>query len=291
MKNALTSLALVLTSSFLAVTLYAAAPVVDESENYALLNDESPSVSHHQPSVDNEEEVALVKNDTRDNHSAVDLVNQLKGLQQDIQELRGQLELQAHELTLLKQQQLSFYKDLDSRLKIKSPVATQTTHTGAKNEDLELSLESDSVAAASSNSKSLPLTPVATSTKSNPADEQISYLAAYELVKNKQFDDALVAMQQFVTRFPKGGYTANAHYWLGELYMVKKNYPAAIAHFETVLHQFPSSSKSAPCSLKIGYALAASGRESEAKKRLTQVIKKYPDTPTAQLASIKLHTL
>ena len=34
----------------------------------------------------------------------------------------------------------------------------------------------------------------------NPADEQISYLAAYELVKNKRYDDALNAMQYFCTK-------------------------------------------------------------------------------------------
>lgn len=127
--------------------------------------------------------------------------------------------------------------------------------------------------------------------RSNPADEQISYLAAYELVKNKRFDDALVAMQAFVTQYPQGGYTANAQYWLGELYMVKNNYPKAIDHFEIVLKQFPSSSKAAACTLKIGYALAASGKDNEARLRLQQVLKNYPDTPTAQLAATKLESL
>ena len=125
----------------------------------------------------------------------------------------------------------------------------------------------------------------------NPADEQISYLAAYELVKNKKFDEALIAMQTFVTQHPQGGYTANAQYWLGELYMVKKNYPEAIEHFEVVLQQFPSSSKSAASLLKIGYALAASGKKQDAIIRLQQVVKNYPDTNTAQLAKTKLGSL
>ena len=73
--------------------------------------------------------------------------------------------------------------------------------------------------------------------------------------------------------------------------MVKKNYPEAITHFEAVLQQFPSSNKSAPSLLKIGYALAASGNKEEAILRLQQVIKNYPDTNTAQLAKAKLESL
>jgi tol-pal system protein YbgF len=126
---------------------------------------------------------------------------------------------------------------------------------------------------------------------SNPADEQISYLAAYELVKNKKYDDALSAMQNFVAKYPQGGYTANAHYWLGELYMVKKDYSEAIKHFDIVLEQFPSSSKCSASMLKIGYALAASGKTTDARTKLLEVLKKYPDTSTAELASTKLQSL
>ncbi len=43
--------------------------------------------------------------------------------------------------------------------------------------------------------------------------------------------------------------------------MVKHNFAKAITHFELVLKQFPGSSKAAASTLKIGYALAASGKD------------------------------
>ena len=73
--------------------------------------------------------------------------------------------------------------------------------------------------------------------------------------------------------------------------MVKKNYPEAIQHFELVLQQFPSSSKSSASMLKIGYALAAAGEINSAKQRLQSVIKQYPDTHAAQLALAKLESI
>ena len=277
---------------------FSEAPVVDDSENFALLDEQQ--AAYEQPvakkqshtSSYNDEETALANDNNETSHggngnNAV-LLDKVQGLQQEVQELRGQLEVQAHDLKLLQQQQLSFYKDLDARLP--NP-ATKT----AKNEpatDLSISPKETPINIAGQVVKPPVQALVSNNTtRTNPADEQISYLAAYELVKNKKFDEALIAMQTFVTQHPQGGYTANAQYWLGELYLVKKDYPAAIEHFEVVLQQFPSSSKSAASLLKIGYALAASGKKQDAITRLQQVVKNYPDTNTAQLAKAKLETL
>jgi tol-pal system protein YbgF len=284
----------------------AEAPVVDDSENFALLEEQQAAmeqpVARYPSDVSNPNEEPALANDTLETSSNNDnarLLEKVQGLQQEIQELRGQIEVQAHDIKLLQQQQLAFYKDVDARLQ-RAP----TTPARASNASVPTDL---SIAPKAAPPTPTPVTVSApdvslnkpkTSTpapipagRTNPADEQISYLAAYELIKNKKFDEALSSMETFVGRYPQGGYTANAQYWLGELYMVKKSYPQAIEHFEIVLHKFPSSSKAAASLLKIGYALAASGKVEEAKIRLQQVVKTYPDTNTAQLANTKLETL
>ncbi|WP_028388920.1 tol-pal system protein YbgF [Legionella fairfieldensis] len=286
----------------LSFQVFAEAPVVDDSENFAILDEqqaamEQPVAKAQLDDYDNEIALARDDQDHLSNSDNTALLNKLQGMQQEIQELRGQLEMQSHDLKLLKQQHLAFYKDLDTRLSGNPTKSIQSAQAPAS---LEKSTEKSVIAqtaAASSPGYSSPTQekpinkPVISTSRNNPADEQISYLAAYDLVKNKRYDNALVAMQTFITQYPQGGYTANAHYWLGELYMVKNNYPKAIEHFDLVLKQFPSSSKAAACTLKIGYALAASGKANEARLRLQQVLKNYPDTPTAQLAAIKLESL
>lgn len=281
--------------------IHAQAPVVDDSENFAMLDDEQAAAERpvarekyddsfrdEETALAQDNEPATESNSRRPENNDAELLNKIKGLQQEVQELRGQLDVQAHEMKALQQQQLSFYKDFDSRLR-------SSSNNSAKAEPpAELSIEqniSASAAAPRTQAKVPAPAAAATQIRTNPADEQIRYLAAYDLVKSKRFDEALVAMQDFTAKYPKGGYTANAQYWLGELYMVKKDYPQAIQHFEIVLKHFSSSSKAAACSLKIGYALAASGQEAEARHRLQDVIKNFPDTPTAQLASTKLKTL
>ena len=286
-------------AGLLPLQAYAEAPVVDDSENFALLDEqqaayEQPVARSRARAVETsgyDEESALAHDNTEvSSHSSGNnavLLDKIQGLQQEVQELRGQLEVQAHDLKLLQQQQLSFYKDLDARVR-NEPLKT------AKNDPLptDLSVGAKDPAQHMVTAQPQPVGAVINHTaRGNPADEQISYLAAYELVKNKKFDQALNAMQAFVTTYPQGGYTANAQYWLGELYMVKKNYTGAIERFEVVLQQFPSSSKSAASMLKIGYALAASGKREDAIMRLQQVVKNYPDTNTAQLAKAKLESL
>lgn len=296
--------------SLLSFNALAEAPVVDDSENYALLEEQQqtaqePSVVHESTEAnydDTQPALARETNTASTDGSNVDLVNKIQGLQQDIQELRGQLEVQAHEMKLLQDQQLTFYKDLDARLRGAPIKPTKNEPTAdlsigeSPTTPNDLTSKQPTPAATSAPQASTtvvpPIQPVAASrANTNPADEQISYLAAYELVKNKRYDEALIAMQTFATKYPQGGYTANAQYWLGELFLVKKNYNDAISHFDMVLQQFPSSSKYSASLLKMGYALADSGRVGEAKERLQEVMKKYPDTNTAELAHLKLETL
>jgi tol-pal system protein YbgF len=267
---------------------FANAPVVDESENFALFDEQLAAAERPDAFMLAQEDTstaALAQEDADADADAVNdtdtnapednnpLFNKLQSLQQDLNELRGQLEIQTHELQALKQQQLNFYNDLDTRLRSTDATATSKQPHASNDEQVINTL------------------PANTTPRGNPADEQISYLAAYELVKNKDFDKAVMAMKSFINHYPRGGYTANAHYWLGELYMVKKSYPDAIDQFKTVLQSFPASSKSSASSLKIGYALADSGQTNAAREHLRTVIHDYPDTHAAELAASKLETL
>jgi tol-pal system protein YbgF len=296
----------------------AAAPVVDESANYAMAETNQAAsmqpLAKEQPLAhDNDIDTRLnsrkysnapdrdypderpIARDTTPHMASNDnasLLNTVQSLQQQVQELRGQLEMQTHDMKILQEQQLSFYKDLDARIR-HEPVPTQQKPINTTG---QYSTSLPAKAAASipkprqaSSSKVLPVTN--NLSQNNPAEEQIRYLAAFDLVKSKRTNEAITAMQSFAVTYPNGGYTANAHYWLGELYLIQKDFPKAVSQFDTVLKQFPSSSKSAPSLLKMGYALAASGKKQDAILRLTQVVKKYPDTKTAQLAESKLKTL
>ena len=297
-------------------------PVVDDSENYALLNehtiqqpidnqqnedfeltdtaesldsehpewgeplaalDDNPYDAIDNSSSENQPEKPLAYEPKSDSSKIEDnamLLDRVQTLQEEVQQLRGQLEVQAHDLKMLQQQQLAFYKDLDARLS--QPAERQTA---------DKQIQADQARQEAQSMKKMKLESVSTNDNANPADEQISYLKAYELIKNKNYDEALTAMSDFTSQYPQSGYAPNAQYWLGELYLLKKQFNEAISHFDVVIQKYPTSSKIAPSLLKLGYAQAAMGERAKARDTLNQVIRDFPDTKTAQLASAKLDAL
>lgn len=274
---------------------YSAAPVVDDSENYAVFHGEGErhSPSHHpaQKYASNEEEPLVKSMPKDDNPTQQSLSSQVNNMQQEIQALRGELEVQAHAIETLKNQ-LNKEVGLQSKTKIKEQTAPDEAvslkETSAK------STQNPEINSPDKIKSEQPIKPQVfdqTPTPKNPADEQVAYLAAYDLIKSKRYNDALAAMENFVKQYPRSGYTSNAEYWIGELFLARNMPAQALQHFENVLSQYPHSSKAAASALKIGYALAAMGQRDEAIARLKEVVKKYPDTAAAQLAKTKLDSL
>lgn len=292
----------------LSLPVMASALEVEDSENFVLL-EEQAQAAEELPVAQEDPEHATNDLDTPAEHavhhnqssattsSNIDFVNKLQSLQKEVQDLRGQIELQAHEIDELKQQQLAYYQDLDSRLEQEQlNIARNRQSTTPKQLPKPVPVSTNETPAAVAPEmeiESMPDVAHITPNRSriNPADEQISYLAAYDLVKQKNLSQATEAMQQFLSKYPQGGYSANAHYWLGELHLANKEYAEAISQFDTIIKSFKTSSKFAPSHLKLGYALAEMGRLSEAKAQLAAVMNLYPDTATAHLAKAKLEKL
>ncbi len=188
-----------------------------------------------------------------------DLFFQLQQLQQEMMELRGIVEQQAHELSQLKQQSMDRYIDVDNRLAelVKNPPATTTGSTAT---------------AASG-------TAVATSVASKkPMEgEKPAYDAAYGLVKAKRFDDALEAFKQFLVDYPDGRYAPNSYYWMGELYQVTQppDLEAARQSFAQLLAQYPNNPKVPGAMYKLGKVYYQKGNKAKSKEWLDKVIADY----------------
>jgi tol-pal system protein YbgF len=265
----------------------ASAPVVDESENYA--NNNNYQSNDMQPLAHDDTQSSYFGDapqaqSSNNNGDIAKLLNQIQDLQQTVQELRGQLDTQRHAMDALKDQQLTLYKDLDTRISgLQVPPKNAISKINKP--------ESAVIPAEKTADMPEPKINVTQKTSNNPADEQISYMAAYSLVEKKQYSKAELALQDFIKNYPNSGYTPNAEYWLGELFLQDKDYSRALAHFENVVNNYPSSNKSAASMYKLGVTLVANGQVSEAKARFNEVLQKYPDSDAAQLAANQLKVL
>ena len=204
-----------------------------------------------------------------ENEGLMNLFSQLESLQRDVQSLRNDVETMQHQLEQSNSRQKDLYLDVDQRLqRIEQATVSRT--------DLSV-LEGGSL-----NPGQLPV-PGGT--------DRANYQAAFELLKQGRYDQAAIALQQFMVAFPSSELSDNAQYWLAETFYVSQEYKKALPAFQLVLERYPESRKVPDALLKIGYCNDELERNADAQKALTEVVDRFPETTAARLASQRLDQL
>lgn len=207
------------------------------------------------------------------------MVLRVQQLEADVRKLNGQLEEALEALRLLEAQSLERYVDIDRRLAAGS-VAENSIASGA-----EAGSAGGSLAESSGSQKTVQSTSTLPAVDAQ-AGEEAAYRAAYELVRLKQFDDAVAAFAGFLAEFPFGRYAPNAHYWMGELYLVVEPPDPELArqNFKLLLDQYPADAKVPDALYKLGRVQFIKGNRQRSREYLDEVIREYPSHAAAQLA-------
>ncbi|TYL47810.1 tol-pal system protein YbgF [Marinomonas sp. IMCC 4694] len=219
-------------------------------------------------------------------NAAAELLFQLETLQQEVQSLRGQLEEQGHDLRLMKESQRDRYIDLDKRISLlmSAPVrgSAQAPSVSLQPKIERVSVQSEPVKI----SNALTISPLAPVVLPPPtAQSQQAYNTAYNLIRERNFDDAERALAKFVTDFPNDSLTGNGYYWLGEVKLVQGKPKEAIEAFSKVLSDFSGHSKEQDSLYKLGTVNDQLGNSVAAKSYLQDVIKRFPESKAAKLAA------
>ncbi|MGL5122493.1 MAG: tol-pal system protein YbgF [Plesiomonas shigelloides] len=204
---------------------------------------------------------------------------QLMSLQGEMDQLRGSLERSEYQLNQAVERQRQLYQELDN-VSAQNKQAADTATTDA------------TVPAAAT----APAAKAAASAKdvvvSDNAVENQAYDAAVQLVlRDKQYDKAITAFQDFIAKYPKSVYRPNAHYWLGQLLFSQKRTDEAAAQFAAVVKDFPKSPKRADAMLKLGVIAQEKGDVAGAKTVFQQIISAYPTSSSAKMAKSRLAAL
>lgn len=109
-------------------------------------------------------------------------------------------------------------------------------------------------------------------------DPAAVYEAAFSLVRDGSYDQAEIGLNDFLKRFPDHTLAPNARYWLGETYYVRKDYPQAARVFAEAYQQAPKGPKGPDNLLKLGLSLAGMGNTKDACIALTQLQTEYGTT-------------
>ena len=207
------------------------------------------------------------------NKSLLDVSNQLEALSSDVRSMHNDVDQLSNSLESSRKQQRDMYADLDQRLK------NLEARGGA-------AAASAAPAAGAATAAGAPA-PAAGGTTDSGEDKS-SYQAAFNQLKDGQYDRAIVAFQKFLVTYPDSSLADNAQYWLGEAYYVNRAYPDAEAAFQRVVDKYPQSRKLGDALLKIGFCRYETKQWQSAREVLGQVVARFTDTPAARLAQQRL---
>lgn len=228
-----------------------------------------------------------------ENQTIVDLATRLDSMQNEVQQMLGQIEEQNHTLESLQKRQRDIYLDIDQRLRKleEARAAAASMSTPAANilppvPDAAMSQATVPSAAMPADGQT-----AAPAAQVDSQAERVAYEQAFNLLKEGRYDLAVAAFKTFVQTYPTGNYADNAQYWLGEANYVQRRFEDALSEFQKVVNNFPNSPKRSDALLKMGYTYQELGDQEQARLTLNNVVTQYPNSTAANLAQKRLQDL
>jgi len=238
-----------------------------------------------------------------ESRALLDMRATMEQLQREVQELRGLVEQQSHDLGKLKQQQRDLYLDIDRRLQQSSsrsstvPQLSTPPHPTTFRPVTPAATPSTTQAPAAQPALPPATRPMVSLPSRTPQavvpsqGEQMAYQHAFSLLKEGNYRQSISAFSSQLQQFPRGNYADNARYWLGESHYVMRDFAPALVEFERVLEEFPSSSKVPDAMLKIGYIRYELKEYAEAQRLFETIKARYSGTRSARLADKRLQQM
>lgn len=119
-------------------------------------------------------------------------------------------------------------------------------------------------------------------------NERDAYRSAFELLKDRQYDQAAEAFREMLARYPDGQFADNGRYWLAETDFQRRDFPAALVEYDRLVNGYPQSPKVPGSLLKIGYIHYEQEDWPQARTALEEVVRLYPTSTEARLAQSRL---
>ena len=183
----------------------------------------------------------------------------MQGLRDEVRLLRGMVEELKHELQQVKQRQLDDYLDIDRRLGSQSLAddnAYSDDQSGSSSAVTPLygepSLQEGSVELSADEAVAMPADGLVVLAADDGTVKTDYEAASNKLLKGRDIDGAAAALQLHLDKYPASPYTANAYYWLGEIYLLQRRDELARQSFTTIVEQYPNHPKVMDSNFKLG---------------------------------------
>ena len=201
----------------------------------------------------------------------------LDALEEEMRQLRGQVEQQGYTIDQLRRQleqsrtaapAAQMQPQMQPMAQQPAPAATNGVASGAASVGAPQPLTGSSSAAT-------PPAPAAGGSLPGSATTD-SYSQAFALLQQGNYTAAEQGFAAFLQARPSDPLAGNAQYWLAETFYVRKDYARAAQEFLKGYQAYPAGSKAPDSLLKLALSLSSLGQKEQSCRTLTQLNTDYP---------------
>lgn len=236
----------------------------------------SPSIGHTQRPPDN----ALT----------LELLDRVEQLESEIRHIRGELEIQRHQVEILQQE-----RALSGAPSYPPEGAATSSGTMPPAPDRSMGTYGQTGSAQPAPPIAHPPANPDRAASVQPAEaartEQGDFDTALSELREGRYPEAVSGFQRFLSAYPASRLAGDAQYWLGESFYVSQNYNAAKDAFINMGLHYPQSARLPDALLKLGYIYGEQGDTDRAREVLQKLVQVYPTTQAASLAERRLQSL
>ena len=207
-----------------------------------------------------------------------ELLLQIGQLRQETQALRGLMEELSYQLGQMSSDQKTRYLDLDQRLG--ELVRIQKEGVAAVPAQGSMTASDPPQGATAGNAVVTP-----------EVSDQDAYNAAFQLIRERQFEEALAAMESFIEAYPNSDLVLDARFWRGQVFDVLGRDEEAIEAFKLITLAAPEYRRILQVKVKLGKLLLKNQDVMNGRKILQEVITQAPESVEAGLASRELEKI
>ena len=203
----------------------------------------------------------------------MDLLSQIDRLNDELNKVKGELELAQHKIEVAQQRQKDLYADTDGRLRKLESATAPAVNAAPENKEQPVQVSG------------------AITTPAEASVDSKAFESAQGLLQAGKYKEAFDAFDKFLQGYSNSKQVPNAQYGLGYAQFSLKNYKAAIATQQKLITQFPDSPKVPDAMFNIANCQIQLSDIEGAKKTLRELIAQHATSELVPNAKRRLAVL
>ena len=217
------------------------------------------------------------------------LTQQVQGVSDNMQDMQARVQKLAQQMTDIQ----NTLQQISARVSSGSAPATSPTGTNPGMNPVT-GPPAPAGTDSSTNPSQAPTSPTTdqpTASSLQPISGDTLYSNAIRDLDSGHYDLSRQEFNDYLKTFPDGAFAANSQFSLGEISYGQGDYEGAITAYDSVITNYPKSSRVGPAMLEKGRALIQTKKTASAEREFRELMRKFPGTDEAKKAEAALHSL